>query len=355
MYPTATIPPNLLDSLGPLPGEGPRPAMERAPLGQVQAGAEINLADFSIEGLDADDPLMQHDAEGDNGADADSDEMSDDDVLAACESMERSAVDFMEQEAALTRAKIMEYFFGMPFGNEEEGRSEAISTDVMDGLLGMMPGLTEPFVSTDDTVVFTPTAAKDEDACEQETRYINKVLEKNGKYLLIYNWLFDGISQINGVVHYYWDKVPRVRLENYEGLTEAQVVTVLDHPDVTVLSQNTREHPQWPSMLRHMQAQHGQAQQQAAQQAMQQGMPPPPPQPFQAPPPFMVYDLELRYRDGHGEARVVNVPSEEFISEDARDGNPKRARMCGRRREDLDLAARGDGLRDRPGSARHRR
>lgn len=334
MYPTASIPRNILDDLGPLPGEGPRPAMERAPLGQVQPGAEVNLADFSIEGLDADDPQMQYEAEGDTGGAGQSDEMSEDEVLSACEAMEKDAVDYMEQEASLTRAKIMEYFFGLPFGNEEEGRSEAISSDVMDGLLGMMPGLTEPFVSSDDVVMFRPTSAKDEDAAEQETAYLNRVLEKNGKYALIYNWIFDGISQINGVVHYYWDEVPKVRIERYKALTEAQLVEVLNHDDVTVLEQNKYDHPRWPQMLRYMQQQYQAQQQQQQQQAMQAGMPPQPPAPFQPPQPIQVYDLVLRYREGCGQPRVVNVPPEEFIiSSDARDANPKNARMCGRRRE----------------------
>lgn len=324
MYPTAAIPRNILDDLGPLPGEGPRPAMERAPLGQVQPGAEINLADFSIEGADE----IPHEEAGDTGGPASgSDEMTDEEVLAACEVMENDALEFMESEASLTRAKIMEYFLGMPFGNEEEGRSEAISTDVMDGLLGMMPGLIEPFVSSDDVVAFTPTSAKDEKGAEQETAYLNKVLEKNDRYALLYRWIFDGISQINGVVHYYWDVVPRVRIEDYKGLTEVQVVDLLQHDDVHVLEQRSYEDPDWPQMLQYMQMKHSMA----ASQAQAQGQQIPP---FQAPPPPMLWDCRLRYREGKGEARVVNVPSEEFlISSDATDPNPKRATMAGRRRE----------------------
>lgn len=266
-------------------GEGvTSPAMLYAPLGQVDE------AEPTVEDVAAEDERV---------------EMSDDELLATLGAMEADAITAMELDASDTRSTVMEYFFGLPLGNEELGRSQAISTDVMDGILGMLPDILEPFVASDEVVEFEPESAKDEEGAAQETAYINKVLERNDKFAFLYQWVFEGLAQTNGVVQYAWDKVQQVQIERYEGLTQAQMMMLASDPSVEVLEHRAEPLPGWQ---------------------------PDPMQPMTAPP--MMHDAVVRERRGTGRPALFNVPPEEFIiSSDATSWNPKRATMCGRRRE----------------------
>lgn len=244
--------------------------------------------------------------------------MSEDELLAMLDSLEQDAQSFMDADLSDTRATVLDYFFGQPFGNEEEGRSQAISTDVMDGILGMLPDVLEPFVSSDQAVEFEPENEEDEDSAEQETQYISKVLDRNDRFALLYQWVLDGLLQVNGIVEYAWTRESSVQLERYEGLTDDQLTMLAQDRDVQI-----EEHRAYPDQL----------------------APPPPPQgmpgpmgallqPPQAPAQPMLHDVRVRRTAQAGRAIVVNVPPEEFrITSDATSWNPKKATMCGRVRE----------------------
>ena len=96
---------------------------------------------------------MGDDGSLDDAGEASDEGMSDDDLISALVELEEDAV-FFGNDDAQERAKLMEYYLGEPFGNEEEGRSQVISTDVLDGVEGMLPLVLRPFVSSDDVVAF---------------------------------------------------------------------------------------------------------------------------------------------------------------------------------------------------------
>ena len=67
----------------------------------------------------------------------------------------------------------MDYYYGDPFGNEVEGRSKVVSTDVYDVIEWMMPSLMRVFSSGDDLGRFDPQGPEDVKAAKQETEYVN--------------------------------------------------------------------------------------------------------------------------------------------------------------------------------------
>ena len=67
------------------------------------------------------------------------------------------------------REKSIEYYYGEPFGNEEAGQSQVVSTDVQETIEWIMPSLMRIFTSTNKAVMFEPTDPGDEEGAKQET------------------------------------------------------------------------------------------------------------------------------------------------------------------------------------------
>lgn len=144
-------------------------------------------------------------------------------------------------EVAAEQAQAMDYYLRRPFGNEEEGRSQVISSDVWDVVEGMTPVLLKPFVSSADVVQFNPVGPEDEEAAKQETDYLNYVVtQRNDSFTQMVAWAKAGLLQKNGVVKYWWDTTRRVSIETYEDLTEDVLTSMLQQDGISVLEQTKR-------------------------------------------------------------------------------------------------------------------
>lgn len=268
--------------------------------------------------------------------------MSENELLTLLESEEHDAVDFISATVAQDRTDAIDYFFGRPFGNEEDGRSEAVATEVFDAVQTLLPPIIKPFISTDDTLAFEPESAEDADAAEQETAYTQyQFMRRNNGFGVLYKWIHDGLLQKNGVVKYWWDETQESKIERYFGITQDVLEMVLMQDGAEIIDGTYYPAPRQPQPA-------AQAMSMGQHPAMQPQGPQPmqgppggdPGQPMQAPNPQlqapgpMLYDVKIRLKGkAQGYAHVENVPPEEFlISRDAVDCNPKLARFCEHRR-----------------------
>ena len=122
------------------------------------------------------------------------------------------------------RATAMDYYLGeMDDMPTQEGQSKAVSTDVSDTVLGMMPLLMDIFCSSEDVVRFNPVGPDDEKQAEQESDYTNHVfMNENPGFVVLYEFIFDALLQKLGVVKVWWDEHDEEEKETYLGLAEAQ-------------------------------------------------------------------------------------------------------------------------------------
>jgi hypothetical protein len=65
--------------------------------------------------------------------------MTDDQLVSQIELLERQALGYYGSEVAAEQATAMNYYLGRPFGTEEEGRSQVVSSDVYDVVEGLTP------------------------------------------------------------------------------------------------------------------------------------------------------------------------------------------------------------------------
>ena len=111
-------------------------------------------------------------------------------------------------DGSLSEARTQEfkYYYGQPFGNEVEGESQVVSTDVADTIEGILPIILTIFTASDDVVRFDPNGPEDEEQAAQQTEVANYVFyRQNNGFLVLYEWFKDALIQKNGIVKYWWD------------------------------------------------------------------------------------------------------------------------------------------------------
>jgi hypothetical protein len=144
----------------------------------------------------------------------------------------------LSSEVSSERTKALEYYLAEPFGNEKDGRSQVITTDVADTVEGALPGLIKLFTSSDDVALFDPVGPEDEEQARQESDYINHVFYKdNDGFLILYTWFKDALLSKNGVVKYYWCDESEEKHESYESLSPEQVQMLLADDNIEVTGQ----------------------------------------------------------------------------------------------------------------------
>ena len=127
--------------------------------------------------------------------------MDDDELLEILRRKEDSAGSYVWGQLATERETAMREYHRMPYGNEEEGWSQIVSSDIQDTVEWILPQLIKTFMATDRAVVFEPSKASDVDASEQATDAVNYVFHKqNNGFLILYTALKDMLTVRNCAV-----------------------------------------------------------------------------------------------------------------------------------------------------------
>jgi len=127
------------------------------------------------------------------------------DLVGVIKSEMDDAKDFIHQVGA-ERAESTEYYLG----NEPEGtssmQSEFVSTDVRDSVLFMLPSIMRTFFGTKKIVEFVPKGPEDIEVAQQQTDYINYVIQqKNPGFQVLYDVFKDALVRKTGFVKVFWD------------------------------------------------------------------------------------------------------------------------------------------------------
>lgn len=239
--------------------------------------------------------------------------MSDDELIAIIELNEKQAIGYYSGEIADEQATALDYYNRKPMGTEEEGRSSVTSSDVYDVVEGMTPAVAKPFVSSSDLVKFEAFGPEDEEAAEQETDYVNYIVtKKNNAFEVLVNWIKTGLLQKNGIVKYWWDVSLKAVPERYQGLSEDQLLLLIQEIDGNEDIQITG-HSEYEA-----QTPYG---------------------------PIVLHDIDLKVTKQHGEPKYAVVPPEEFlISRDAKTANPQHASFVQHRKRMTVSAIREMGI-----------
>jgi hypothetical protein len=168
--------------------------------------------------------------------------MNKDELLSLVADEEAKALGQQYGELSTEREKALDYYFGRKFGNEVEGRSQVISTDVRDSIEGILPMLLDIFTSSKNAVEFDPQGMEDEAQAKQATELANYIFyRQNNGFLILYQWFKDALLQKNGIVKFWYEKKETVRKEKYKGLNELELMQLLQTPNLEVSSTMERD------------------------------------------------------------------------------------------------------------------
>lgn len=189
-------------------------------------------------------------------------------------------------ELSEQRRKALDYYLGQPFGNEMEGRSKVVSTDVADTIEWILPSLLRIFTAGDDVVRYEPTGPEDEEVARQATEYANWIFTRdNPGFLILYTLFKDALLQKNGIGKVWWEEKEEDQREVYRQKTPEEVQVLLADPDVELLE------------VREYQAERIGIDPSGAVVAI----------------PVPYHDVTLKRRSRSGRVRVMPVPPEEFL------------------------------------------
>lgn len=229
--------------------------------------------------------------------------LSDREIVTIVDSEFESSMGADGGEIAVERAKAWDYYLSKPLGNEVEGRSQVVTSDVADIVDSVMPSLLRLFTIDENLVNFEPVGANDAPLAEQESDVVNYVFfkEQDNAFVLLYTWFFDALVQKNGIVKCWFDESEIVTEETYNGLTEEEFLTLLQDDELEVESREQRTEEVETPMGVILQDLH---------------------------------DVTFKRTCKKGRIRVDNVPPEEFrISSDSNSIDPSKARMVGHERD----------------------
>ncbi len=145
------------------------------------------------------------------------------------------AVDYIDGEIAPERAKASEYYQGLPFGNEQDGRSQAVATEVRDGIISVIPSVMRVIHGPEHPVEFVPKRGDAVGMAEQATDYVRWIYEEdNSGFLVTLSALKDGLLKKLGVVKWGMEDEPKVKTTIYRGLDREGVVQLSEDPTATI-------------------------------------------------------------------------------------------------------------------------
>ena len=108
--------------------------------------------------------------------------LGDDEVVAICQAEIAGSLGFLDGKLAETRLKSLQYYNAEPYGNEIEGSSQIVTTEVRDTVESIMPSLMKIFLSGDKVAQFDATGPEDEQVADQATDYANYIFTKGALY-----------------------------------------------------------------------------------------------------------------------------------------------------------------------------
>lgn len=164
--------------------------------------------------------------------------MENEELLALIEQEEANCISVANGTLAEQRREAMQYYYGQPYGDEVEGRSQVVTTEVRDAVEGIMPALMAIFTSSDEIVRFEPQGPEDEAAAQQATDYINYLFTRlNNGFLALYCMFKDALLQKNGYLKAYWEDYSDQEQETYENLTLLELGLLMQVPELELVEQ----------------------------------------------------------------------------------------------------------------------
>lgn len=136
-----------------------------------------------------------------------------------------SAERFVDDHITPARVEAAKFYRGAAFGDEEEGRSQVVLSEVRDTIQAMMPSLMRIFTSGQKIVEYMPRTADDVQVAEQASDAVNFIFnEMNPGFQILHSAFKDALLKRAGIVTWWAENEDRVVEKHFSGMTEEEVL-----------------------------------------------------------------------------------------------------------------------------------
>ena len=162
--------------------------------------------------------------------------ITDEELITRIRSEVTGSLGYMGDTISQQREQAMSYYYGLPFGNEIDGRSQYVDSTVQDTIEWIKPSLMRVFASGDEMVKFNPHGPEDVEMAKQATDYVNYVFTKdNPGWEIMYSWFTDALLSKNGIVKVWWEEYEEEEREEYHNLDEISLISLISDDGVEVV------------------------------------------------------------------------------------------------------------------------
>jgi hypothetical protein len=164
-----------------------------------------------------------------------SEKMDDEDLLTILQHKEDAASHYVHGQIGTERERAMREYHRMPYGNEVDGESQIVASDIQDSVEWILPALLKTFTSTDKAVSFEPTRSSDVAGAEQATDACNYVFYKqNNGFLVLYTAIKDMLTVKNCAVMWRKEDQETVSSVPFKGASEEMLAMMLQEEDAEI-------------------------------------------------------------------------------------------------------------------------
>ena len=127
--------------------------------------------------------------------------LSDSDLMTILRKEENAASNYQWSALSQTREDALNYYDREPYGDEQDGASQVVTSEFADVIESIMPGLMRVFTSTDDVAEFTPGAPGEEQWAKEASEYVPFVfMRQNDGFRILYWMIKDALMYRLGAV-----------------------------------------------------------------------------------------------------------------------------------------------------------
>lgn len=161
--------------------------------------------------------------------------LSEKELATRLDQMNRQAIGHLSDEVSSDQDDNLERYYGMKYGDEEDGRSQAISMDVAEVVDWAIPDILEPFLSGDRVVEFSPTARGEEEYCSYATDLVNCVFfTENDGATFLHDIVKTGSIQKIGWAKTVWEEEEEEERQTLTGLSISHLQELQNDKSVTI-------------------------------------------------------------------------------------------------------------------------
>jgi hypothetical protein len=165
--------------------------------------------------------------------------MADDELLEILNRKEDSASHYVHGNLATEREMALREYYRLPYGNEDDGWSQIVASDIQDVVEWTLPAILKVFTSTDKAVQFEPATAADVESAEQATDAVNYVFHKqNNGFLVLYTAVKDMLTVRNCAVMWRKETQETVSSVPFKNASEEMLAMLLQEEDAEIQEAN---------------------------------------------------------------------------------------------------------------------